>query len=331
MVRCRVSTVAQNSQTTHRLPLRCWPWEAGDFLVWEYLYQLKNICIVRPCKVSITDKNSTQHFVYSITKICLKGPDGIVPAGLHCVHCMQVCVCVCVCLYKLLSLHLPSESAACPRACVWCPVFTPVCVCVSVRLSPCPSVWAGVFALHDWTLRSVCFCECVGEIQRGRERAHACMSCFRLTAHRQSGHASAISGKKGRSRAIATLPSFITGDGNQNSPLPTHEHTLRWEEEEEEEEEEKGTQTERKELYLYIGEPRRWRKSKCAVKKIEMGKEQVKACGGGIWTLWLQHLQVSAGYTYTGIYLCCIKEIDFKNVLIWQTHSNPTHPSFYTA
>ena len=133
------------------------------------------------------------------------------------------CRCVCVSVQIAGFAHALGERCLSPRLCLMSCVHTCVCLCV------CPSVplpvWAAVFALHDWTLRSVCLCECVGEIERGRD---ACTSCFRLTAYRQSGHASAISGKKGRSRAITTLPSFITGDGNQNSPLPTHALTLRW-------------------------------------------------------------------------------------------------------
>lgn len=119
--------------TSHWLSYRHWPWEAGDFCVGTFVSAEKNL-YVHPYKVSITDENSIFSLLYNQNM-----PEG---PWWHRASGSTLCTLhagVCVCLYKLLALHMPSESAACPRACVWCRVFTPVCVCVSVRLSLCLS------------------------------------------------------------------------------------------------------------------------------------------------------------------------------------------------
>lgn len=108
----------------------------------------------------------TQYLVYFITKICLKGPDGIVPVGLHCVHCMQVCVCVCTNCWL----------CTCPRRAllVPAPVFDVVCshLCVFVCLSVCPSACLGGCVCFAWLDASVSVFMRMCGWDRERESVH---------------------------------------------------------------------------------------------------------------------------------------------------------------
>lgn len=216
-----------------------------------------------------------------------------------------------VCVNNLLGLHMPQRLLV-PR-----PVFD------VVRLHLCAFVWLSVrlsVCLGD----CVCFCmtgcfsQCVYAkvwVRRReweiRKREYGCSGRFRLTAWRQSGHASAVSGKKGwgESNRYTTIVYHC-----RQKPKLTSAYTYTYSKvRRRRRKRSKGQRLKRKkeatinnEAYLYIGRPRKWRKySKFADEERiygeggKAGKETVRVNELSaslkhpskrfeIWTLWLQ-------------------------------------------
>lgn len=132
------------------------------------------------------------------------------------------CRCVCVSVQIAGFAHALGERCLSPRLCLMSCVHTCVCLCV------CPSVplpvWAAVFALHDWTLRSACLCECVGEIERGRACMYELLPPHSVQTIRPCLSDQWEEGEEQSNRYTTIVHHWRR---KRNSPLPTHAHTLR--------------------------------------------------------------------------------------------------------